>query len=532
VDTASLAMKLSPLGVAVFVAYIVVVVTIGFISGRKGKEDTSHFFLAGRKLPFYVIGFSLIASSISTEQFLGEVGWGYRYGMAVCNWEWLYFIAQTMLIFFFLPIYMRNKIYTVPEFIRNRFGTISGSAFSVVCIAMYIVINLPLVLYSGAFLMNRIFDLNMYLGIWILVIAAGSYTIFGGLSAVAWVDLFNGALLIIGGLFVFFLGISKVPGGIEAVIGEGERAHLMLSAEHPDLPWTGMLALAFCSHMFYAVSNQFIIQRCFAARNEWHARMGNVLAGFLGITLALSVTWPGMIAYALNPNLTNPDDAYPYVISQLIPVGMRGFIFAVLIGAIMSTIDSLTNSTSSLITLDIYKKLIKKNASDKHLVIFAQICGTLILIFGALWAPMVGRFESIFAYVQECWALMIAPCVAVFLLAIFWKRATNMAAVITLSSAIPWLVIVFLRQFYGILADVNIFNLSGIVLVISLVVMAMISLFTKPAAPERLQTTTWKKEMLRLPEEEVKGKQPLWKSPTFWWAIMVSVFIFIYWRFW
>lgn len=531
-DTASLAMKLSPLGVAVFVAYIVVVVTIGFISGRKGKEDTSHFFLAGRKLPFYVIGFSLIASSISTEQFLGEVGWGYRYGMAVCNWEWLYFIAQTMLIFFFLPIYMRNKIYTVPEFIRNRFGTISGSAFSVVCIAMYIVINLPLVLYSGAFLMNRIFDLNMYLGIWILVIAAGSYTIFGGLSAVAWVDLFNGALLIIGGLFVFFLGISKVPGGIEAVIGEGERAHLMLSAEHPDLPWTGMLALAFCSHMFYAVSNQFIIQRCFAARNEWHARMGNVLAGFLGITLALSVTWPGMIAYALNPNLTNPDDAYPYVISQLIPVGMRGFIFAVLIGAIMSTIDSLTNSTSSLITLDIYKKLIKKNASDKHLVIFAQICGTLILIFGALWAPMVGRFESIFAYVQECWALMIAPCVAVFLLAIFWKRATNMAAVITLSSAIPWLVIVFLRQFYGILADVNIFNLSGIVLVISLVVMAMISLFTKPAAPERLQTTTWKKEMLRLPEEEVKGKQPLWKSPTFWWAIMVSVFIFIYWRFW
>jgi len=525
-------MHLTTLEIGIFVAYIVTVVTIGFVSGRKGKEDTAHFFLAGRKLPFYVIGFSLIASSISTEQFIGEVGWGYKYGMAVCNWEWLYFIAQTILIFFFLPIYMRNKIYTVPEFIRNRFGTVSGTAFSIVCIAMYIVVNLPLVLYSGSFLMNRVFGLNMYLGIWILVIAAGSYTIFGGLSAVAWVDLFNGALLILGGLFVFFLGVKAVPGGISAIVGTGDRAHLMLSADHPELPWTGMIALIFVSHLFYGCSNQFIIQRCFGAKNEWHARMGIVLAGFLGIALALSVTWPGMIAYALNPNLTNPDDAYPYVISQLVPVGMRGFIFAVLIGAIMSTIDSLTNSTSSLITLDIYKKLIKKGSSDKHLVIFAQICGSLILIFGAVWAPMVGRFESIFGYVQECWALMMAPCVAVFILAILWKRATNTAAVVTLSSAIPWLLVVFLRQFYGILADVNIFNLSGIVLIISLVVMVVISLLTKPTDLERLKTTTWKKEMLRLPEEEMKGKQPLWKSPTFWWAIMVAIFVLIYIKFW
>ena len=147
--------------------------------------------------------------------------------------------------------------------------------------------------------------------------------------------------------------------------------------------------------------------------------MGIVLAAFLAIPLALSVTWPGMIAFALNPNLDHPDAAYPFLISTLIPIGLRGFMFAVLIGAIMSTIDSLINSTSSLITMDIYKNIIYKRASDKHLVMFAQILGTFILIFGGLWSPMVGKFDSIFSYVQDCWALMLAPCMAVFLLAIF-----------------------------------------------------------------------------------------------------------------
>ena len=187
-------MKLTPFEIGVFVLYLLMVVTVGFVSGRKGKNDTAHFFLAGRKLPWFVIGFSLIASSISSEQFVGEVGWGYKYGMAVCNWEWLVLPAQALLLFFFLPVYLKNRIFTIPQYLTKRFGRLAGSTFALVCMVQYLVINLPLVLYSGGFVIHKIFGLNLYFAVWLLVIAAGSYTVFGGLSAVAWVDLLNGVL--------------------------------------------------------------------------------------------------------------------------------------------------------------------------------------------------------------------------------------------------------------------------------------------------------------------------------------------------
>ena len=526
--------QLTSLEIGIFIVYLLVVIAIGFYSGRKGKESTSHFFLAGRGLPWFVIGFSLIASSISTEQFLGEVGFGYKYGMAVCNWEWLCWPAQAMLLFFFLPIYLKSKIFTIPEYLGKRFGQLSGTTFAVVCIVMYLVINLPLVLYSGGFLMNAIFGIPKYWAVVILVIAAGSYTIFGGLSAVAWVDLFNGILLIGGGLFVFVLGVLAVPGGISEIVGPAasDRAHLILPASHPELPWTGMLTVALVTGGFYYSTNQFITQRCLAAKTEWHGKMGIVLAAFLAIPLALSVTWPGMIAHAINPNLENVDHAYPYLIGHLVPIGMRGIVFAALIGAIMSTIDSLVNSTSSLLTMDIYKKFIAKTASDKSLVKFAQITGFFILAFGAAWTPIVEVFPSIFAYVQECWTLMMAPCMAVFILAIFWKRATNTAAVATLFLAIPMLILVFVRQAFGFLAGVNIFNLGGVVFIISFVFMIVVSLYTRPVEAERLTATIWKPRMLKLPEEELKRGYPWWKSIGFWFALVVLCFVIIYAKFW
>ncbi len=525
-------MQLEGMDIGIFILYLLIVVIIGFVSGRKGKSSTSNFFLAGRGLPWFVIGFSLIASSISTEQFIGEVGWGYKYGMAVSNWEWLVWPAQGLLLFFFLPIYLKSKIYTIPEYLTRRFSKFAGTTFAIVCIVMYLVINLPLVLYSGGFVMHKIFGLNLYGAIWILVIVAGSYTIFGGLSAVAWVDLFNGVLLIAGGLLVFTLGVQAVPGGLTEIIGSGERAHLVLPADHPALPWTGILAVAVVSSGFYYSTNQFITQRCLGAKSEWHGKMGIVLAAFLAIPLALSVTWPGMIAYALNPNLEQIDSAYPYLITTLIPIGLRGMMFAVLIGAIMSTIDSLINSTSSLITMDIYKGIINKEASDKGLVKFAQILGVFLLVFGAVWSPMVGKFGSIFSYVQDCWALMLAPCMAIFIMAILWKRVTNTAAILTLFLALPMLLVVFLREFYGILAEMNIFNLSAIVFVFSLVFISVVSLLTEPSSSERLETTIWKREMLRLPKEELKAGYPWYKRVGFWFSVVVICFVIIYIRFW
>jgi len=525
-------MQLTAWEITIFVVYITSVMIIGFFSGKKGKESADNYFLAGRGLPWYAIGFSLIASSISTEQFIGEVGWGYKYGMAVCSWEWLCWPAQGLLLFFFLPLYLKNKIYTIPEYLRKRFSTASGTTFAAICIIMYAIVNLPLVLYSGGFVLNHIFGLNLYLAIWILALAAGVYTIYGGLSAVVWTDVLQGVLLIAGGILIFVLGVNAVPGGLSAIIGTGERSHLILSADHPVLPWTGIMIVSIVSSGFYYTSNQYIAQRCLGAKSQWDGKMGIVLAAFLAIPLALSVTWPGMIAYALNPNLENPDAAYPYLITTLVPTGLKGLMFAALIGAIMSTIDSLINSTSSLITLDVYKKFINKDASDRKLVVFAQICGSCVLLFATIWCPMVGKFESIFSYVQDCWALMLAPCMAVFFLAIFWKRATNVAAIVTLLFAIPMLFVVFLRQFHGVFQQINIFHLAGIVFVISVIIMVTVSFFTKPIDPERLKVTIWNREMLKLPEEEIKNGYPWWTRIGFWWVILVVIFVFIYIKFW
>jgi SSS family solute:Na+ symporter len=325
--------------------------------------------------------------------------------------------------------------------------------------------------------------------------------------------------------------VAAVPGGLPAIVGTGDRAHLMLPADHPELPWTGMLAVAFVMSGYYYSTNQFITQRCLGAKTVWDGKMGVILAGFLAIPLALAVTWPGMIAYALNPGLDHPDAAYPYLIGTLIPIGFRGLVFAFMIGAIMSTLDSLVNSTSSLLTLDIYKGHVRPDASDRQLVTFAQLSGVGILVFGALWSPMVGRFGSIFSYAQDCWALMLAPVMAVFVLALFWRRMSRTAAVAVLFSAFPMLLIVFLRELFGILADFNIFNLSAIAFLVFLGIGTGVSLATPDAASPDIGTL-WRPELLRETSGSSRSRLPFSKRVELWYAVLVACFVAIYAVFW
>jgi SSS family solute:Na+ symporter len=215
-----------------------------------------------------------------------------------------------------------------------------------------------------------------------------------------------------------------------------------------------------------------------------------------------------------------------------VPVGLRGFIFAVLFGAIISAVDSLVNSTSTLLTLDVYKGLVRKSAPERSLVRFAQWAGLLLLIFGALWAPMVGRFGSIFAYAQDSWALMLAPVMALFLLAIFWRRMTAAAALAALLLAIPMLVLVYLRQFTGVLSGINIFNLSGIIFVISIILIMMISWLSRAPALENIRPLLWQMGLIALPVAETKDGYPWRKRVSFWFGAVAAVFIIIYIIFW
>jgi len=523
--------QLNALDYAVFVLYIAAVVAVGFWVARKEKSSSQYFF-AGRRLPWFAIGASLIASSISTEQFIGEVGFAYRYGLAVANWEWGVFGAMTVMILFFVPFYMRRRISTMPEWLEHRFGPSSRFTFAVITVLSYVFINLAGVLYAGGLALHTIFDINLWHAIIALAVVAGAYTVAGGLASVVWTDLLQATLLLGSGLLVFLLGLQEV-GGWEAIRGTGDRAHLMLPASHPELPWTGIVVGMISTNLWYYATNQYINQRVLGARNEWHARAGIIFAGFLGIFLALAVCFPGLIAYRLFPNLENPDQAYPKVVSHLIgPLGfgLRGLVFAGLIGAIMSTIDSLVNSCSTILTIDFYQRLWKPAASDREMIRVGRLTAVAVMALGVLWTPIVGRWDTLFGYFQECWFFMAVPIVVVFVSALLWPRSNNFSATATLLLCIPMTLAPALLQVLD--WDINSFNLAGILLV-PVIAFHVAATYARPAPPaEVVERWIWKPHMVFLPSQEKAGRYPWYKSLILWWALVAGVYVALYLIFW
>jgi SSS family solute:Na+ symporter len=516
---------LSNLDYVVFVLYIGIVVLIGFWVARREKKSARGYFLAGNQLPWFAIGTSLIASSISTEQFIGEVGFAYRYGIAVANWEWSVFPAMTIMILFFVPFYIRKRISTMPEWLEHRFGPSSRITFGIITILSYVFINLAGVLYAGGLALHTIFGVNIWLAIIALAVVAGAYTVAGGLASVVWTDLFQAILLLGGGLLVFFLGLRAV-GGWEAMRGTGDRAHLILSSSHPVVPWTGILVLTVSTHLWYYATNQYINQRVLGARSEWDARAGVIFAGFLGIFLALAVCFPGAIAYRLSPNLANPDQAYPLVVSRLIgPLGfgIRGLVFAALIGAIMSTIDSLVNSCSTILTIDFYQRLWKPSATEREMIHIGRYTAAAVLAVGVLWTPVVGRWETLFGYFQECWFFMAVPIVVVFVSALLWPRSNNFSATATLLLCIPMTLLPAVLKMLHV--DVNSFVLAGILLIPVIIFHVAISYIRAAPDPARVSQWIWKRNMLRI---EGVGSYPWYKNLLLWWGLVAAAYVTIY----
>jgi SSS family solute:Na+ symporter len=508
------------------------VVFIGFWIARKEKISSRHYFLAGNRLPWFAIGTSLIASSISTEQFIGEVGFAYRYGIAVANWEWSVFPAMTVMIVFFVPFYLRKRISTMPEWLEHRFGPSSRFTFAVITILSYVFINLAGVLFAGGLALHTIFGVNLWLAIIVLAVVAGAYTVAGGLASVVWTDLFQAILLLGSGLLIFFLGLHEV-GGWEAMRGTGDRAHLILSADHPELPWTGMLVLTVSTHLWYYATNQYINQRVLGAKSEWDARAGIIFAGFLGIFLTLAVCFPGVIAYRLFPDLENPDQAYPRIVSHLIgPLGygIRGLVFAGLIGAIMSTIDSLVNSCSTVLTIDFYQRLWKPSATEREMIRVGRYTAAVVLLVGVCWTPVVGRWETLFGYFQECWFFMAVPIVVVFVSALLWPRSNNFSATATLLLCIPMTLLPAVLKALRI--DVNSFVLAGMLL-IPIVIFHVAMSYVRSARPaEETSQWIWSPGMLLLPAEEKIGSSPWHKNLILWWAVVAAAYVAIYIVFW
>ena len=440
-----------------FFAYMGIVLFIGFAAARKEKATINDYFRAGNTLPWYAIGASIIAAGISSEQFVGEVGYAYKLGMPVANWEWLVFPALSIFLWIFVPIYVRGRITTMPEYLERRYGPTARTLYAIVIVASYIFANFALVFYTGGYAMEKMWGFNRIGAVWMLAVLTGAYTIYGGMVSVAWTDFFQCILLMGGGIFVFFTGMHRLNWDFSAVLGEGQRARLIAPQSH-EIPWTALIILALSTNVWYYATDQFINQRCLGAKNEWHAKMGVLLAGGLQLLLPLATCFPGMIYYAINPNLEDHNAAYPAVVAALVTKGLRGLVVAAVLGAIMSTISGLVNSTATIVTLDIFRRWKGRNWPEARLVRFGQWAGGAALLVGALFAPVVMKWDSIFRYCQDIWAPMAAPAVVVFMGGALWKPARERGAVACLCLSILTIPLTFLKSF---LADSGVHILPG-----------------------------------------------------------------------
>ena len=437
-------MDLSFLDVSVFVTFFVVVLSISMYKSRQEKTG-EDYFLASRGLLWPFIGLSLIAANISSEHFVGMSGQGAgSVGLAIASYEWMAAITLVIVAFFFLPRFLRSGIYTIPEFLEYRYNSTARTIMAVYIMVIYVGVTIASVLYSGALALKTIFGVNLTTAVlWIGAIAA-AYTIWGGLKAVAWADLFLGSALIFGGLIVMVVGFVAVGGVPEFFTANTDKLHMILPSDHPVLPWTALVIGLWIPNFYYWGLNQFISQRSLAAKSLRHGQLGVVFAACLKLLIPFIIVIPGIMAYQLyKDQMAGPggtfDAAYPLLIRNLIPVGVRGFMFAAIAGAVISSLASMLNSASTIFTMDLYKRFWNKKASQKSIVLTGRTSTLIFVLIGCFIAPFLGhpKLGGIFTYIQEFQGYISPGILAAFVFGLFVKKAPGSAGVVALIGNVP-----------------------------------------------------------------------------------------------
>lgn len=437
----------------VFSFYFILVIGLALWVSRKPKghkRNAEDYFLAGRSLPWWVIGASLIASNISTEQIIGMNGTAFESGIAVISYS-LIGASLTILIVakFFLPRFLQNKIYSMPEFLEKRYDKRVSTTMSVFWILVYIFVNLTSVLSLGAITLQTVLGIPIIYSVIALAAISAIYTIYGGLSAVAWTDFVQVGVLILGGLAVVWLGLTQVAevhgdvgiiaGFKELLVAQDEKFHTVLPMNHQELPWTGVFfGGLWIAAISYWGCNQYIIQRALAAKNMTEARNGLLFASFLSIVVAIIIVFPGVIASNLYADLIQSrDEAFPVLIRELLPVGYSGLVIAALIAAIISSLNSMCNSVATIFTMDVYRSLIRKVASDTELVKVGRWVTAIALVLAVIVTPAVASMGKLFAFIQDYTGFVTPGVLCIFLLGLFWKRTTSNAALWSVLLTIP-----------------------------------------------------------------------------------------------
>lgn len=492
----------------VFIAYIIGIVGLGLWVSRekKGHEKNSNdYFLAGNTLTWWAIGASLIAANISAEQIIGMSGSGFAGGLAIASYEWM--AALTLLIVgkFFLPIFIEKKIYTIPEYIEQRYNTTLKTILAIFWIFLFVFVNLTTVMFLGAKALDTIMGngdgtllVPAMLG---LAFIAAAYSLYGGLSAVAWTDVIQVILLVLGGVITTVIALDYVTpeGGIFAGLAHvydkaGDKFHMILSKDNPEfsnLPGIAVLIGGmWIANLYYWGFNQYIIQRTLAAKSLKEAQRGIAFAAFLKLIIPLIVVIPGIVAFVMysQPEGTNIiagaqeaftkvdgsvnyDKAYPWLISTFIPTGLKGVVVAALTAAIISSLASMLNSTATIFTMDIYKPYFSKNKTEKRLVRVGRITAAVALVLALLVAPFLKSLPQVFQYIQEYTGLVSPGVLAVSMLGLFWKKVTTRGAIWGAILSIP--VALFLKL---PIIELPFMDQMMYTFVITIVIIAMISL--------------------------------------------------------
>ena len=444
-------MHLQLLDVAVVAFYVVGLLTLAQWVSREKRghhKDTKDYFLAGRALPWWAIGASLIAANISAEQIIGMSGSAYVLGIAIASYEWMAAITLILVGKYLLPVFLKHQIYTMPQFLEQRYDHRVRMVLATFWLGVYVFVNLTSILWLGSLAIHTVTGLELTYGLCLLGIFSAAYSLYGGLKAVALTDIIQVLLLVLGGLMIAYVSLDRISDGAGAVSGFAlllekipDKFDMILSRDNPhyaELPGISVLIGGmWIMNLSYWGFNQYIIQRALAAESNREAQKGIVFAAFLKMLVPVLVVLPGIAAVVLAPNLPAPDSAYPEVM-KLLPAGIKGLVFAALIAAIVSSLASMTNSISTIFTMDVYANLVRSEKSEVHLVTVGRLVSFSSLVIAMIVArPLLGRFDQAFQYIQEFTGFFTPGIVAIFLLAIFWPKTTaNGALGAAVSSAV------------------------------------------------------------------------------------------------
>ncbi len=494
--------QITALDYSIIALYFAFIIGLGlyFKFRQQSQED---YFLAGRSLTWPVIGFSLFASNMGSISLIGLAESGYRTGFAVFSYEWMATFVLIIFAIFFLPFYLRNRIYTIPEFLEKRFSKFARYYFSGVTITLNVFIDIASGLFAGALVVKMAFpELSLTTIIWAISILAAFYTLLGGLASVVYSDTVQAVLLIGSSIFVTVAAWNHI-GGWEQITAGVSPEHLTIirGADDPDLPWPGLFSGVFLLGFYFWITNQFIAQRALAAKDTRQGQWGALFAGFLKLSALFIMVLPGVMALIMFPNLEDPVNAYPTLIFNLLPAGLLGITLAGFIAALMSSVDSGLNAASTLFTFDFYKKW-RPKATQEEAMKVAKITIGVLMVVSALWAPQIVKFDSFWDYLQMVLSFICPPIVALFIFGLFSPRINTRGANAAIITGVTLSVLSIGYQFYINLTGAenvlpHYLYLAGIIFVVCSVILVAFSLTGTPDSGKDWDKLIWTPQFFR-----------------------------------